>query len=141
MLEDYVQLLKMHDLKVTPQRLEILKYLDCHRTHPTADEIYTALKKNNPSLSKTTVYNSIDVLNKHGLIVILTISGTEKRYDFTHAPHQHFLCTRCEKIMDINIRCPNIGKVVDEGCKIEEVHGYFKGICRQCLEKQKEKNA
>jgi len=68
MFEKYVNLLKENSIKVTPQRLEILKYLDEHRTHPTADEIYQELKTNNPALSKTTVYNSVDILLDHGLI-------------------------------------------------------------------------
>ena len=140
MYEAFVHLLKKHDLKVTPQRLEILNFLASHPVHPTADEIYKTLKHNNPSLSKTTVYNSIDVLNKHDLITILTISGKEQRYDFTHTPHQHFLCTRCGRIIDIHIKCPQLGKVIDGGHKIEEVHGYFKGICKICAQKQKEKN-
>ena len=57
MLKKYVELLKENSIKVTPQRLEILKYLDENRTHPTAYEIYSGLKEKNPSLSKTTVYN------------------------------------------------------------------------------------
>lgn len=138
MLENYVHLLKEHDLKVTPQRLEILKFLDSHRTHPTAHEIYQALKKRNPSLSKTTVYNSIDILKKYDILHELTISGTEKRYDFRHEPHHHFLCKQCGAIIDIDIACPNIEKVIEDGYYIEEVHGYFKGTCKQCRKKEEQ---
>ena len=81
MFEEYVKLLKENSLKITPQRLEILRYLDEHRTHPTVDEIYCALKEKNPSLSKTTVYNSVDVLRDNGIIQSITISGSEQRYD------------------------------------------------------------
>ena len=52
MFEKYLKQLKEQNLKVTPQRLEILKYIDEHRIHPTVDEIYQNLKKNNPSLLK-----------------------------------------------------------------------------------------
>ena len=122
MFEKYVELLKENQIKITPQRLEILKYLDEHRTHPTVDEIYHELKTNNPALSKTTVYNAVDVLKDHGLIQTINITGSEQRYDFKHGMHHHFLCNRCGEISDIEIECPNIQKTLDSGYRVEEVH-------------------
>ncbi|MCK5031441.1 MAG: transcriptional repressor [Thermoplasmatales archaeon] len=135
MFEEYVKLLKENSLKITPQRLEILKYLDEHRTHPTVDEIYCALKEKTPSLSKTTVYNSVDALRDHGIIQSITISGSEQRYDYKHGMHHHFLCKKCGRIIDIDVECPNIDKMLECGHSVEEVHGYFKGICKKCMEK------
>ena len=136
MFEEYVKLLKENSLKITPQRLEILKYLDEHRTHPTVDEIYCALKEKNPSLSKTTVYNSVDALRDHGIIQAITISGSEQRYDYKHGMHHHFLCKKCGRIIDIDIECPNLDKMLECGHIVEEVHGYFKGKCKDCLKKE-----
>jgi len=132
MFEKYVKLLKENSLKVTPQRLEILKYLDENRTHPTVDEIYCSLKEKSPALSKTTVYNSVEILKDNGLILSITISGSEFRYDYKHDIHHHFLCTKCGRITDIDISCPNIDKTIKNGYQIKEVHGYFKGICKDC---------
>ncbi|MEA2054691.1 MAG: Fur family transcriptional regulator [Candidatus Thermoplasmatota archaeon] len=140
MLKKYVKLLKENAIKITPQRLEILKYLDENRKHPTVDEIYSELKEKNPSLSKTTVYNSVEVLRKHGIIQSLTISGSESRYDFRNNMHYHFLCKKCGNITDVDIKCPNIGKLLESGYKVEEVHGYFKGICKDCLKKGGERD-
>ena len=136
-MEKYTKILKEKNLKVTPQRLIILKYLGEHFTHPTTDEIYSKLKSNNPSLSKTTVYNSLEILEKHGVIQSISISGTELRYDFKQGMHHHFLCKKCGRITDIDIECPNLGKMLDCGHNIDEVHGYFKGICKSCNEKEK----
>jgi len=135
-LERYVELLKNNDLKITHQRLEILKYLYIHRTHPTAEEIYSELKKKNPALSKTTIYNALETLQKHGLVQNLTICGSEQRYDFKDDMHHHFLCKNCGEILDIEIACPNLDKMLEQGHKVEEVHGYFKGICKKCLKKK-----
>jgi Fur family transcriptional regulator, peroxide stress response regulator len=135
MLNTYVKLLKDNAIKITPQRLEILKYLDENHTHPTADKIYSALKTKNPSLSKTTVYNSLETLKKHKLIQTLTISGAETRYDIIQGLHHHFLCQSCGAIIDIDIACPNINKIIQDGHQVDEVHGYFKGICKNCLKK------
>ncbi len=139
-MEKYVEMLKEKDLKVTHHRIAILKYLDKHRTHPTADEIYTELKKTNPSLSKTTVYNSLETLKLEGIIQNLSICATEARYDFNKDMHHHFLCTKCNRIYDIDFKCPNVEKIrheiQSEGHKITEVHGYFKGICKNCIKKK-----
>ena len=139
-LEKYVKILKENNLKVTPQRLTVLKYLGEHCTHPTTDKIYTDLKTNNPSLSKTTVYNSLEVLEKHGILQSITISGSERRYDFKHGMHHHFLCKKCGRITDIDVECPNLGKMLECGHNVEEVHGYFKGICKNCMKKEKNKD-
>ena len=135
MYDKYVKQLKEKQIKVTSQRLEILRYLDNHRTHPTADEIYQQLKQNNPALSKTTVYNSVDILKENGLIQSIYISGSEHRYDYKHGMHHHFLCKKCGEIIDIDIECPNLNTILKCGNQVDEVHGYFKGICKKCLEK------
>ena len=136
MFEKYVKLLKEKSIKITPQRLEILMYLDKNRNHPTADQIFVNLKNKNPSLSKTTVYNSLEILNKNNIIQTINITGSESRYDIKSDIHHHFMCKKCGRIIDIDIECPNIRKTLEHGHKIEEVHGYFKGRCRECIEEE-----
>ena len=136
-LNKYVKLLKENNIKITPQRLIVLKYLEEHPIHPTAEKIFSDLKSNNPSLSKTTIYNTLETLNEHGIIQSITISGSESRYDLFLGMHHHFLCKKCGKIIDIDIACPNIGKMSEYGHKVEEVHGYIKGICKDCLKRGK----
>ena len=135
-MDKYAAVLKDHNIKRTPQRLITLKYLDEHRTHPSADTIYSSLKKDHPSLSRTTVYNSLETLRKHGIIQSLTISGSELRYDFKTTIHHHFLCRECGRVIDIDIECPNIGRIMKMGHRVEEVHGYFKGLCKECLDQE-----
>jgi Fur family peroxide stress response transcriptional regulator len=137
MYEKYVNILKDHSIKITSQRLEILRYLDEHHTHPNVEEIYSELKKKHPSLSRTTVYNSLEILKKNRIVQSLTISGSELRYDIEEALHHHFLCKKCGDILDISITCPNMDRTLDGGHRVEEVHGYFKGICKKCQSKEK----
>jgi len=136
-LDKYVKLLKENNIKITPQRLIVIKYLEEHPIHPTAEKIFSDLKSNNPSLSKTTIYNTLETLNEHGIIQSITISGSELRYDLFLGMHHHFLCKKCGKIIDIDLACPNIGKMSEYGHKVEEVHGYIKGICKDCLKRGK----
>lgn len=140
MYEKYVKILKDHTLKITSPRLEILKYLDEHHTHPNVEEIYTTLKKKHPSLSRTTVYNSLEILKEKKVIQALAISGSEARYDIDEGLHHHFICTRCGEIFDIAISCPNMDRTIPGGHHVEEVQGYFKGVCKKCNSKHKGRN-
>jgi Fe2+ or Zn2+ uptake regulation protein len=136
-LNKYVKILKENGIKITPQRLEIMKYLDDHMTHPDAEKIYSDLKKKNPALSKTTVYNTLETLRKYNIVQVLTISESELRYDFKNTLHHHFLCKSCGKIIDIDVECPNLNKMLKGKYMVDEVHGYFKGICNDCRGKRK----
>ncbi len=135
-MDKYVKILKDNNIKVTPQRLEVLRYLDDNKAHPNVEKIYSELKKKNPSLSKTTVYNTLDSLKEHGLVQVLTISPTESIFDSVISPHHHFLCKICGAVIDIEIECPYIEDILKGGHRIDEVHGYFKGTCEECLNKK-----
>lgn len=132
----FKQVLQKVGLKPTYQRLRILEYLEKHEVHPTVEMIYHALLPEIPTISKTTIYNTLNALVEKGIIHALTITGTETRYDYKSFPHHHFLCKRCGKVIDIDIQCPYLEKRELGGHKIEELHGYFKGICKECLRKK-----
>ena len=51
--------LKKNNIRLTHQRLKVLEYLSNSKNHPTVEQIYNALKKEVPSLSKTTIYNTL----------------------------------------------------------------------------------
>jgi len=138
-MDKYVEILKGDNIKVTSPRLEIMNYLDRNRTHPSADRIYSDLKKKNPSLSRTTVYNTLDMLKAQNVIQVLTITESEHRYDFKKEMHHHFLCTECDNIIDIDIACPNLKKLINGEHMVKEVHGYLKGTCKDCLAKDRKK--
>lgn len=63
------------------QRIAIMEYLMTHRTHPTVDEIYTALSPSMPTLSKTTVYNTLRLLAEHGAVLELDMDSRNTRFD------------------------------------------------------------
>ena len=138
-MDKYVSILRDYGVTVTPQRIAVMQYLDTHRTHPDAETIYEDLKKETPSLSKTTIYNTLDMLRQHGLIQVLTI-GTKFRYDFNLHPHHHFRCTRCGAFIDIPAGDATMDCIDTDGHRIDEVHVYLKGICKKCLIKEKEEN-
>lgn len=132
-MEKYKDILKENNIRCTHQRIEVLRYLDENRIHPTVDEMYSELKSDIPSLSKTTVYNSLEVLEKNGIIKSITLSGTELRYDFDTSMHYHFVCEKCGKIIDFSLQYPNLQKIKEEGHEINNVFGHIEGICSSCL--------
>ncbi len=131
-MESLQQRLKSKGLRVSFQRLKILQYLDGHRVHPTVDDIYEGLKKEMPTISRTTIYNTLDALHRAGLISSLSISPTEVRFDIEVCPHSHFHCKKCGKVFDIeDVKCPLIKSNI-KGNQVDEVHLYFKGVCKKC---------
>jgi len=127
-------------IKPTYQRLEILYYmLKKMNSHPTVDTIYEELYLKIPPLSKTTVYNILKSFVEKKIISAITITGSEVRYDANITPHHHFLCTKCGRIIDLDLKCPfemqDKNRVL--GHRVEEVHGYLKGICKECLKRRK----
>jgi Fe2+ or Zn2+ uptake regulation protein len=135
-MEKLKNVLQSKDLKPTFQRLKILGYLNQHPDeHPTVEHIHEALARKIPTISMTTVYNTLSAFLNKGIVEAVTITGTEIRYDIKTKHHHHFLCKRCGHILDIEIKCPLTEKNTIQGNKIDEWHGYLKGICKDCLKK------
>ena len=118
-------------LKPTYQRLKILGFMVGNTTHPTIEVIYKNLKNKIPTLSKTTLYNTLETFSKNSLVGKINIAQ-EVRFDGITKWHHHFVCEKCKAIVDINVSCPNCQRQEIEGNLITKVHGYFVGVCRQC---------
>lgn len=131
-MEELKDILESKGIKPTYQRLAVLKYLHDHKTHPSVDRIYNFLIKQIPTMSKTTIYNTLQMFVEKGLANLILVSPTEVRYDGDMSFHHHFFCDRCKRIIDIHLECPNATKGEIYGHKINEVHGYFKGVCHDC---------
>ena len=131
--KECAEALRERGLKATPQRIRILRYLRERDDHPTVDEIHSALRDKAPSLSKTTVYNNLELLRQKGLVSVLTISPSEMRYEYGQEVHHHLLCDECGRIWDIDISCPYLHGMLHGEHKVKEVHGYFRGTCKDCI--------
>lgn len=120
-------------LKLTPQRLAILNYLDGNKEHPSAEDIYRAVSKKFPTMSFATVYNTLQTLKEHGGVLELTIDPDKKRFDPNTEPHHHLICVKCKRIVDIHgdYKLP-ISNGDKEGFEIIGNHIEFYGICHKC---------
>ena len=139
-MERLKEVLTDKGLKPTYQRLKILEYLEGHvNAHPTVEAIYEALVKRIPTMSMTTIYNTLNTFIEKNLVSAVTITGTELRYDCMIKPHHHFLCKKCGTIFDVEVKCPIIDRNHVSGHQIDEIHGYLKGICKGCLASKRAK--
>ncbi|MEW8973070.1 MAG: transcriptional repressor [Tissierellaceae bacterium] len=131
--EDLSNKLKSKNIRLSHQRLKVLEYLVNNRCHPTVDQIYTDLHKEIPTLSKTTVYNTLNTLIDADLVKLITIDENETRYDIDTTTHGHFKCESCGAIYDFEI---NINSMESEDLsyfKINDKNIYFNGICPRCI--------
>jgi Fe2+ or Zn2+ uptake regulation protein len=124
--------LKNHGIQPSYQRLKIFEYLLSNHTHPTADNIYQALKPQIPSLSKTTIYNTMKLFVESGIANAITIDEGETRYDAEMVIHGHFKCVTCGDVFDFETEMPEIKSEKIKDFNVEEYHIYFKGSCNKC---------
>ena len=123
--------LQSFGIKPSVQRMAIMDYLLTHKTHPSIDEIYMALCDDIPTLSKTTVYNTLKLFVDAGLILMLTIDDTFRCFDGDCSKHAHFRCNKCGKIIDFNIKKDFLSMVEGvEGLEITDAKLFLKGLCR-----------
>lgn len=134
--EDYfIDMMSRSGLRPSMQRLLVIRQLSDHLGHPAADDIYKELLSKYPTLSRTTVYNSLHALVEHGLVRELEADGI-KRYDpASLAPHGHFICRKCGAIFDMPLPADLLPEG-DSGFEIDAVDLYYKGICPDCRRKE-----
>ena len=130
----------MANLKYSRQREAIKDYLSSVTTHPTADTVYMHIKDEFPNISLGTVYRNLSLLSDIGEIRKLTNFGSADRYDGRVAPHSHFMCTRCNRVIDM--QSDSLNGILEQAAaefihgKVFDVDASFYGICKECLKKE-----
>ena len=132
-LEELSNELKKNNIRLTHQRLKVLEYLSNSTKHPTVEQIYKELKQEVPSLSKTTIYNTLNYLAELNLVKVLAIDDNEAHFDAVTETHGHFKCDSCGEIYDFDIQIDSCNIENLDNFKINEKVVYFKGTCPGCL--------
>jgi len=122
--------------KVNPSfnRVKVMEYLINQQNHPTADQIYTALKEELPTLSKATIYNSINAFTDAGVVKSIMGEGKEAHYDSVMEPHGHFLCEICRQCYDFDLSNEKFQFKEIDGFIVKDKEVYLRGICKKCFE-------
>ena len=121
-----------HGISPSVQRLAIMDYLLTNPTHPTVNEIYSDLLPAIPTLSKTTVHNTLRLFVKHNIALHIDIDERSARFDGKTSTHAHFRCKKCGCILDIPLS--EITELFPEkpDFVVDEAYVNIKGVCKIC---------
>jgi Fur family transcriptional regulator, peroxide stress response regulator len=132
--------LKGSGLKLTPQRLAIMRILAESKEHPSVNDISRRLRRRFPGISPATVYRNIMLIKSLGEVYEIALAGAGSRYDGRKPyPHPHIVCLECGKIMD-----PELESLRDMTREITAASGFeiatfrldFFGTCPVCRRKK-----
>lgn len=151
-------------LKLTPQRMAIVRELAADPTHPTAQELYERLRPSLPTMSFATVYNTLDALASAGLCAAMSLVPGASRFDPNMAAHHHAVCDRCGLVRDVPVaggqpgapatsaaarapagaprRSPGEGQDLADvapGFQVRAVERIYRGLCAECAREQPKK--
>jgi len=127
-------------LPLTSQRRTLIEVLAARSDHPTVDQIYHAVAERLPEVSRTTVYRSLEVLADLGLLERVAHPGSSVRFDTNMEPHHHFLCTRCDSLLDLPMDAvPGFRELeldCDQPLVVDEMTAFVRGTCARCAAAQ-----
>ena len=122
-------------IKYSRQRESIVNFLASRTDHPTAETIYQNIKKEFPNISLGTVYRNLSLLEEIGEIIKISTGVGPDHYDYNTAPHYHFICRGCGRVMDIDLDfADELMTQVQESTDlaIESCSVSFTGLCPDC---------
>ena len=132
----------MVKIRRSRQRDAIMTYLKSRTDHPSAEQIYESVKQTMPNISLGTVYRNLNLLTQLGEISKISMPGSEPdRFDhITEENHHHAFCRCCKRLFDYELdeELHYEGHVIDKDFTVEKSQLILTGICKDCLEKNKE---
>ena len=139
-LDSFTGACRSRGLSVTHQRLAVYEAVLGSREHPGAEEIFRAVRARVPTISRGTVYRTIETLREVGLVAdVSRVRGTA-RFEAALDPHHHLVCLGCNKIIDLHDESLNRLPVAPPASSRFEVTGYqiqFIGYCKGCGSRKK----
>lgn len=134
---DIAAVLRENGYKVTPQRLAVYEVVNQNTTHPNAEAIYKTLQPKYPFMSLATVYKTMEIFAKIGVVQVLQCEEDAHRYDYNTKPHAHIRCTRCNKVMDVDIDQDKLSEMAGSqtGYCVDSISLSFTGVCAECQKK------
>ena len=137
-LKTMEELCRKNRLSLTVQRRTILENLSSRNDHPTADQIYAAIKDQLTGVSRTTVYRVLETFVQLGLAQKISNPEAKARFDADTSRHHHAACVACEKVIDFDARLlPDIDlKNADlGGFEVYDCSVVAIGLCKDCSSK------
>jgi Fur family transcriptional regulator, peroxide stress response regulator len=137
-LREYIlHSLKEKGIRLTPQRMEIVSVLTAEKNHPSPSMILRKAKKRIPLMSSSTVYYTLALLKKEGLVKELEFYDMENRYDTVVKDHVDLICEECGAIENLNEEIPYDRRMIEEstGFEAHRMRFEYYGRCKECRSK------
>lgn len=119
------------------QRQAVYETVRSAHCHPTADDVFEAVRESVPRISLGTVYRNLEILAEDGAIQRIDVAGGQRRYDRTTGNHCHIRCERCGRVEDIEgadwiLKMDSADLHTD--FDVTGIQVSFNGLCPQCRE-------
>ncbi|MGI8813574.1 MAG: Fur family transcriptional regulator [Pyrinomonadaceae bacterium] len=126
----------IQDLGLTKQREVVLQVISAVSEHLTANEVFVNAKLLLPTISFATVYNSLRFLKDAGHIAEVQFGNGASRFDRMTSRHDHAICTKCGKLVDIEMEHP--AELVSRAARLsnfkpESLEFTLRGLCPECV--------
>lgn len=129
-IKDY---LSENGIRPMNKRVKVMNYLVSKRNHPTAEMIYLELVNEISGLSKTTIYNTLNLFVQEGVARALNIDSNELRYDADISQHGHFKCKECGEVFDFSLNKELLEDLRLKNFILDDYQFSIKGVCSICL--------
>ncbi|MHB1845021.1 MAG: Fur family transcriptional regulator [Deltaproteobacteria bacterium] len=118
-------------MRMTPQRRAIFEVLSENRLHPTAEDVFLAVRRRHRGLSLATVYNTLETLHRLGELGRHEMGTGAERFDPETKPHHHFVCERCGEVEDVFGELP-VDRLIPPGFTLGRAELKLTGLCPRC---------
>ena len=127
---DSKSLLVRHKIKVTIPRIIILDIFGDNRKLLTVDDVFEKVQY---SISKATVYNTINLLAQNMILKRLKFNNLENAFYTIDADAIYFRCDNCASVFKFSVN--SLKKINFDNFNINGLNGYFNGFCSKCVKK------
>ena len=134
----YQKILQDAGIRPSIQRIAVYAFLYENRIHPDVETVYNKLYPIYPTLSKTTVYNTLKLFEEKHIVQSIKIEDDKLRFDAEMKNHIHFKCIRCGEIYDIFLddktskELDNISTSLPSGFSMDKLQTNVWGVCQKC---------
>ncbi len=129
---DTADFLREKDIQPSQQRIRIYESLAATKAHPSADTLHRRLQPDIPTLSRTTVYGTLELFVEKGIAQRLALTGSELRFDADTSRHVHFRCRACGAVSDLPGVSAPLPPPAPAGYRVESSQFYAEGLCPAC---------
>lgn len=136
-----VEMLREAGIRPSPQRVALLESVLGRRDHPSAETVFADLRRSLPTLSRTTVLNTLRLFRGAGLIRDVRAEEGVLRFDGRPGFHAHFKCRGCGGLFDVAVPGGRNGfyASVPPGFSVDDEQLIYYGFCNRCSNRKQNK--